>query len=339
MQLFRNILIFLLFFSIINGKAQDEDSTITPIQMSLFYPIGTHGIEQHKHIYKTSLNSFVGLSKGIKGVELSGCVNYTNGDVKGTQMAGFINTVMGDYNGVQLAGFMNYNQQNLKGVQASGFTNITNNVDGIQLTGFLNVADTVKHQLSGFINIAKQVKGTQFAFINIADSVEGTSIGFLNIVKKGYKKIEIESGETFFLTVNGIMGTEKFYNFLTVGITPTKENFDWNFGYGFGFRTFKKGKTKMNIDLNFAQVNEGEIWTARMNMINQIKFKFSQEISNKIELYGGPTFTYSQQDRVDNNGHPLDDVLKTIPRFGVFQRKDNYYQHTVAIGFNFGIRF
>ena len=339
MQLQKKIFLLFLFFSIINGKAQNNDSTITPIQVSLFYPISTHGTKQHKRIYKTSFNPFLGLSKGIRGVELSGCVNHTTGDVKGTQMAGFINTVKGNYDGVQLAGFMNYSQQNLKGIQASGFTNITNNVEGTQLTGFINVADTVKHQLSGFINIAKRVKGMQFAFINIADTVEGTSIGFINIIKKGYKKIELESSETFFLTVNGILGTEKFYNMLTVGITPTKENFDWNFGYGFGFRTFKKGKTKMNIDLSFAQVNEGQIWTTRMNMINQIKLKFSQEINDKIELYGGPTFTYSQQDRVDNDGHPLDDVIKTIPRFGVFQKKDNYYQHTVAVGFNFGLRF
>lgn len=203
------------------NKQNLEESIISkldsiPLQVSLFYPIGTNGATSPYKSNRFSLNIFAGYNGSVTGFEVGGFANILKKDVKGFQVAGFSNIVGGKVTGFQVAGFsnivkdsvsafqvagfmningnattgfqgagfMNVVNGNFTGFQGSGFTNIVNgNVKGIQATGFMNVAkeNVEGTQISGFLNIAKNVKGVQIGIINRADTVRGSQIGLINI--------------------------------------------------------------------------------------------------------------------------------------------------------------
>jgi len=172
-----------------------------------------------------SMNVLIGYSRGVKGIETAGLMNFNKENVSGIQFAGLTNTVGGqvtglqgaglfnvvlkDVNACQLSGLGSFVHGNTTGFQGSGIFNSNfGTFDGVQLGGIANL--TTKHfkgvQTSGILNISGGgingaqaggilnfnwgvVNGMQVAgLLNVAtDSVKGGQIsGLVNVGKTSW---------------------------------------------------------------------------------------------------------------------------------------------------------
>lgn len=320
-----------------NVKAQNsttvDTSVVKPFQLSYFYPLGTNGLEAHKITNKVSLNILVGVSSGVTFFEGAGIGNLTNGDVTGSQLAGFfnvneghvrggqfagfLNTVNGDFKGGQFAGFTNITTGNFKGGQFAGFANINaksmkggqysgfsntvvGNLDGLQASGYVNVVtDTLEGtQISGLVNYAKHVKGYQIGFININDTIsKGLPIGFFSYSKKGYHKLEIEASNLPFASANFKTGVKRFYNIFSISGGTSSDDIVGGVGYGIGTIFSLGSKLEMNIDLTATQLYKEGVDEEKINLLNKLKVNVAYKISDKLQVYGGPSLDILVHDK------------------------------------------
>lgn len=361
----------MILATVFQVKAQSQtsakDSTIRtmPFQASLFYPIGSNGIDAYKIKNVVSFNALVGVSAGVEFFEFAGFGNLTNGDVNGGQFAGFFNANKGNvrgfqgsgflnivhgefqgaqfggfanvnsgkFNGAQMAGFCNVNTNNLNGAQLSGFANTAvGNLNGVQASGFANVVtDTIiGSQLSGFVNYAKHVKGFQIGVFNISDTISGgLPIGFFSYSKTGYHKIEIEAGNQLYANASFKTGVKKFYNIFTVGAGTSSNEFVWGVGYGAGTLFSLSDALDMNIDLTATQLLKDGVDEDKINILNKLKVNVAYKISDNISVYGGPS--------LDVLVH--DDALESEVKNSFKKWHSNDITTKATIGFNAGIRF
>jgi hypothetical protein len=196
-----------------SGKTDTIHYDISPFQFTfMFPPLSTNGIGNVNYVNSFSLNTFVGLSGGVDGVELGGFINVNRYFVRGFQAAGFGNTVGDFLDGVQLAGFYNVTGGDSRFLQAAGFVNATGgDMEGVQGAGFCNVVGgTVDGvQGAGFINVAGNgVTGVQGAgFMNVAgnfnEGVQGA--GFGNVAANGRVNVQ---GAGFMNTADEVDGVQ-----------------------------------------------------------------------------------------------------------------------------------
>lgn len=146
----------------------------------------------------------------MTGVQSSGILNVTKGNVVGYQNAGVTNV-----------------SGNVKGIQHAGISNHSKNFIGWQTAGIANTAhDVVGVQTSGILNTAKTLKGIQVGLINIADSVEkGGGIGLLNFYKKGgYREFEVSFADYQNIGLSLKTGTKTIYSILSAGYNFTPKS-------------------------------------------------------------------------------------------------------------------
>lgn len=284
-------------------------------------PLSTDFGKTAKHIYKISINPFLGITGGVQGFEMAGFINFNKNQMHGFQLAGFSNINSGEVKGVQIAGFMNMGEEsklytqiagfinssgNINGLQCSGFMNTSNNVDGVQLTGFINNAKDVRGlQLAGFINSAKNVKGVQLAgFINVCDSIKGVPIGFINIVgSNGYSGFEISNSEGTNFFIAGKLGIKKLYNIYSLGKLKGPAN-RLSFGFGMGSEITISEKFVLNLE----NIIHREMWIGvkkdeneyasflhldNLNIWNQLKLVVAYKPAKKFAVFVGPSFNIS----------------------------------------------
>ncbi len=277
----------------------------------------------------------------FKGGQFAGFINYTGGKFKGLQAAGFVNIAKDTASGIQCAGFVNVAAKDMKGAQLAGFGNFARGYQtGTQVAGFINVAtdSVVNGQLSGFINVAKDVKGTQLGFINICDSIKGVPVGFLSIVKKGgYRVIEIEANESLYGNINAKIGVSKLYNIFSVGIRPTKDQMIWSYGYGLGTQLVQKNNLAFNLDFTSNQINEGEWFTNRLNVLNKIKLNVSYTGNSGVTFYGGPSINVFVRDTRDQSGNTIPDPK--LATFNLYNWAKNNVETQFYPGLSLGARF
>ncbi len=191
--------IWMLFCCLTNALAQEISSNETtgdskgfPAQVSIVYPLGTHGRQSANYIYNFSLNLFTGKIGGVNGLEISGLYGRVEGDMNGVQIAGLANAAGNMVNGIQIAGLGNASG-NVKGIQISGLGNATDHVAGIQITGLGNVTDNMKGiQVAGLGNITNKMTGLQISGIgNVTDDAKGLQIGGLANVCDGFRGLQV----------------------------------------------------------------------------------------------------------------------------------------------------
>lgn len=308
------------------SHAQQVDSLVfihRPVQLTLFYPVGTNGINTNI-IINVSVNLFFGINGGVQGLEVGGFANIDRRDVTGLQAAGFVNGAGGSVLGLQaagfanfaggdskagqVAGFMNINGTSSEGVQAAGFANInggpatglqaagfaniaTGNVIGLQAAGFMNITgfDAKGAQIAGFLNVAQRVRGVQIGFINICDSIDGVPIGFLNIVQQGYRRLEIYTTESFYFNLGFKMGVKHLYTTYTIGMQPFHGYFRYGLGIGLGSEIDLSEHGFVNIDAIATHVNENEWWTEALNLQNQLRLIVGYRPATNMAVYAGPS--------------------------------------------------
>jgi hypothetical protein len=287
------------------------------------------------------VSGFSNVVKGkTKGAQVTGFSNYSNGDSEVAQIAGFSNVTNGSVKGTQVAGFMNYAHTDSKDIQIAGFSNTTKgNLIGAQVSGFSNVVtgDITGVQVSGFFNYAKRVKGSQISFINVCDTIEnGVAIGFLSIVKKGYRALEIGADETLYAQMSFKMGTEKFYNILSLGGSQKSNNLVWGWGYGIGTLMNISPRINLNIDAVAYHINYNDWWTDDINLLNKLKVNVSWKLNDKISVYGGPTYNVYVSNRIDNEGNLINNSVAPWTTYNRIIRNTIVQMYP---GFTAGIRF
>jgi hypothetical protein len=247
---------------------------------------------------------FNNISNHMRGCQLAGFSNISKGSVQGCQFAGFSNLVRDTIQGPQFSGFSNIaaNAQsqfagfsnvskNSNGVQIAGFSNVSRQVKGLQLAGFSNMAKDVDGtQIAGFINIAKRVKGAQIAgFINIADSSE-YPIGIINIIRKGDKSVGLSIDETGTNLLSFRSGSKKLYGIISTGYNFTHPEIQYGLEAGIGAHFPFNLLFRFNVETSVLTLSDFESGTF---MKSSIRFFPSMRIGRNFELFGGPTFSFS----------------------------------------------
>jgi hypothetical protein len=255
----------------------------------------------------------------VKAAQFSGLVNLNAGHVKGFQASGLANINADTTNGFQVAGLVNY-APGIKVTQLSGFANVApGNNRGCQVAGFVNVTSgrVSGTQVAGFFNYAGKLKGTQIGFINYTDSLEsGVPIGFLSFVKNGYSAVEVGATETLYGVFSFKTGTRKLYNILSVGGGSHSNLSLFAWGYGLGAFIPVGKKAGISIDGICYQVNEGEWFTDRLNLLNKLNLTASWSIASHFSLFGGISWNVTVADITDEYG---DSVVSHIAPWSVFE--------------------
>jgi len=288
---------------------------------------------------------FANVTKGNLEIgQFSGFSNVTFGTTKGIQGAGFANIGIKKVSGLQWAGFSNVATEGIDGAQFSGFANVsTGNSKTIQVAGFANLAtDTLEGvQVSGFVNIAQAVKGGQIGFINIADTVSvGAPVGFISIVRKGYHKLEIGSGESFYVNGSLKTGTRHFYNIFSTGFSLRNDNLVWAAGYGAGTEFPLKNDYHINFDLvnlmvgDSKAINSEEYWD--FDNVTKLNITVSKQFFKHLSVYGGPTLNLSVSNRTDSSGNYSGSLA--VP-YSLYSSTGDYTKTDFYAGFRAGFRF
>ncbi len=353
------------------AQEQSKDELKRPIQLTFVYPVGSNGIHAYRYVNNVSINILAGMSGGTDGLEIGGLANISTGHVNGVQAAGLLNGSAEYVKGLQLGGIANFNKGEFVGAQAGGISNINTykfqglqlagisnisldkvnglqaagisnftrgNVYGWQLAGIANVAtEKINGVQIGLINYSKAVNGFQIGLINATNEVEkGAVLGLFSFVKNGYTRMEIEANETFYANFAIKNGLPWLYNIYTVSYKTKGNKNYWAPGIGLGTYQSISDKLGVNVDLISYQVNEDEWWTEDLNMLNKLKVNLSYRLTERIELYGGPSLNVTVSGIKDQEGNIIGESF--TPSWKSYEKTYSKNQVKTYVGFNFGIR-
>ena len=346
-------------------KKEDGFLAEQMIQVTLIPPYGTNKELAEQTTNTFSFNVLWGRNGGLNGIEIGGFVNTIANNMRGFQLAGVGNHVKGDAQGGQVAAIFNYNNGFTKGVQASLF-NIANAANIIQLAGIanfiqadfegvqaalvsnyakekadmqfslgINKASDVKTLQIGLINIADKVEGRQIGLVNLAKKAEKTPFGLLNIIKDGYNRIEVGGNDALYASVGIKTGTRKFYNIFQFGSRFTEDI--WSIGYGVGTAFKLRERQHFHLEYVASHVNEGDIWTKELNLLNQFKLNFDWEIGEKKSLFLGPSWNLLASKRI--NTETLAVIGSSLPDYTILDSTRRNTNWKMWFGINGGFRF
>jgi hypothetical protein len=261
-------------------------------------------------------------TRRAKGFQASGFGNYAKGG-KVTQMSGFTNITIGNNTGLQITGFGNINTGEMKGVQIAGATNI-------------NAGHLKGMQISGLFNFARKFNGVQIAPFNYVDSLErGVPIGVLSFVRNGYIGVEFAATETMYGVFSFKTGVKKFYNILSVGAAYRDNMIVWGWGYGLGGMIPLAEKWDLSIEGLCYQMNEGEWFTNRLNLLNKLQVAASWKLTRGVTLVGGLSWNVTVSDITDEYGDP---VTPHIAPWEVYDQTNGNINIKMYPGITAGIR-
>ncbi|NLR90205.1 STN domain-containing protein [Flammeovirga agarivorans] len=197
------------------------------------------------YVNKVSLNTFMGYSAGVEGIEIGGLVNINRYKVTGVQIGGLANIVGGNVKGVQIGGITNYNMNKVDGLSVGGIFNMAKdstlgmhvggivsmtrkNVYGLQIGGILAAAKTNVHgmQLSGIYNYAESINGMQVSGITSStkENINGMQLAGISNYGKNINGAQVSgifnivSDTTKGAQIAGIYNRSEEMNGLQIGL-------------------------------------------------------------------------------------------------------------------------
>lgn len=284
-----------------------------------------------------------------QGGQVAGIFNYNKGFSKGVQaslfniantaniiqLAGIANIIEEDFKGLQAAIFGNYARTKADGFQISGLFNYTRGIANTQISLGLNKANEVNDLQIGLVNIANYAGGRQIGLVNIANQSDRVPIGFFNFIKNGYNKVEVSAGEALFANVGLKLGTRKFYNIIQFGHRFTEET--WSIGYGIGTAFKMQDRQHFHLEYIASHVNENEVWTSELNLLNQLKFTFDYQLKGKSSLFIGPSWNLLASKI--KNVETLAVVGSALPNYTILNTTRKNTNWKMWFGLNAGVRF
>ncbi len=312
-----------LCLSILTLSAQTTDSE-RDFQISFVSPFGTNGMQSHLITNKYSINILGGYSAGNRVLELGSLYNVNSNYTSGLQAAGLVNYSGMSNHAVHLAGLVNIAAGGETSFQGAGIANVAKSVKGVQA--------------AGIINVAGEVDGVQLGLINIAGSYEGgVPIGLINIVKEnGKQEFELSFSEAINTAVSFKLGTDHLYTIFSAGVNYIQQPIEYAVGLGFGTHIdWKEGWGNQIEIMGYALTEEGSFNTG-LNMLTQLKFTVSKEITEHFKVYGGPVLNMTISDYVN----PITgEVGSSLAPYSLWKNSSNRTSLNSWIGFSVGVRF
>ncbi len=337
---------------------QGQDSTqmkTRSVQVGFITPLGSNGFNSGNIVNKFSVNLLAGYAGGVDGAEFSGLVSVLRNSMTGAQFSGLANINTCKTTGFQASGLANINTDTTRGFQNAGLVNLskggkvtqisglanisTGSIKGLQMAGLINVSTSrvVGAQITGLLNYSDKLNGVQIGVINISDSLErGVPIGFLSFVRNGYKAFEIGATETLYGVLSFKTGTRQFYNILSVGSGSRNGLSLFAWGYGLGTYIPVGKKAGISIDGLCYQVNEGEWFTNRLNLLNKINITGSWRVAAHLSVFAGLSWNVTVSDITDEYG---DKVVSHFTPWSVYDETYNGYLNVKMYpGVSMGLR-
>jgi hypothetical protein len=256
-----------------------------------------------RDLYGMQVGGLSNIATDVYGFQVAGLFNFANGKLYGSQIAGFGNIAWGGKSAVQFAGLFNISAkaqfqiaglfnsaQFVDGAQLGGI-NIGKNVKGVQM-GLINTAKELEGLQVGLINHAKKATGLMLGLVNIVDSIKGAPIGLINIVNKnGYNRIEVFGTDAMYVNWGAKFGFERYYHILQIGWKVDAANiYTWTAGIGVGTKIRINKALHLNFELLSSHVNEDDLWTKELNLLNQFKTTLDIQVRDRISFFVGPVF-------------------------------------------------
>ena len=252
----------------------------------------------------------------MNGIQVGGLFNVNGGKVQGIQMAGLGNFAVDTVAGWQVAGianlakvsdaaqisaFTNISWKKVKKLQITGFGNYTKDLEGMQIAGWANIAvGKMKGGQIGLSNFAGDVHGFQIGIINVADTVSsGVNIGLISYVKNGLHKLEYSRNDAIDHNLAFKTGTYKFYNILTGGYLPQRNEDLWSIGYGFGTQYNFKNRITTNLEFTANSIQKGENIFTNRNFLGKLNLNFGYRFAKHFSISAGPVFYTYLSDSVN----------------------------------------
>lgn len=222
----------------------------------------------------------------LKGIQISGLMNYVRGHATGAQLSLGFNISKEMMTGVQIGGLLNSSSKLMTGVQLGLLSNLSkgstlgvqtalynrtyDELSGIQF-GAVNLSKKIQGKNSiegeystgiqfGLVNYSRIMNGYQIGLINLSGSNQGTQIGIINIYKSPHKKGRLDG------TPIGLL----------------------NFGNSVSLEAFADETFQMNFALSSGNIkNVGLLPASKIIYImNQIMFRQSHFSKHEYRAYG-----------------------------------------------------
>lgn len=228
----------------------------------------------------------------VSGIQLSGGFNVTKDTMDGIQVGPIFNSVEKDMSGLQISNIINRSMGNTSGGQVAIVLNYTKrNLDGLQFGIGVN---TVRGTASGAqvnlgVNYAKTLNGLQFGLVNVSNSSTGFSFGLINISKNYIGEYSFYASEITPYNLTFRSGNPKLYNIVSFGADWTPGKKIYHLGYGLGHRWQLSSTFSVNPEVVVTSVYLGSF--KQMSTLYQIQTMFKYNITNRLLLYAGPTYS------------------------------------------------
>ena len=354
--------IFFVVLSIVITFAQDkqEQNRHSFFHMDVFdykyyfcyecdFPKATHNL---------TLNLLAGRTYNQYGLVIGILFNVVENNAYGVQIAGLVNRVESQGKGLAVTAVWN-SYKSHTGVQIGGF-NFAEKMRGLQI-GFNNNSVDIQGAQIGFVNIsesAQSFKGIQIGIINLRRSsgfqiglcnVSANNqypLGLVNIVKDGEMNLGFTYDEIGSITAQFRSGGRYLYGI--VGLGYNVKSFSNHFVAQGGIGAHLSFSSKFRIDtellakmLTRTYVYFGDNEEERKN--RQKEFDFRQltgyslgifpsfKLSEKIELFGGPTLNYLQTQTLENE--------KLFPSKYIWRDFNSTSLKQLYVGYSLGLKY
>lgn len=316
-----------LFATSMSAQAQNSEEKPN-INIGLFYPISSNGIDAAEYTNIFSFNAIMGLSEEEKAFAMAGISNIIKENARGLQFAGVHNYTGEETNGLQFAGLLNQ-AGSVQGAQFTSGVNIAKgNTRGVQFAALANRSKDVEgFQIAGLLNIAENVNGVQFGgLMNFADH-SNFPIGLVNIIKNGRQSLGLSIDETLTSVASFRSGGTFTYGILGVGYN-LKENDDTFLALegGLGGHLFSSGRFSTDAELTamtLENFDPGTFFRSRFQLLPKV------ELTPRLSIFAGPSLNYARTDFEAGN-----DLIPAA----LWRNHDMGKTQQIYLGFNSGLQ-
>ena len=244
-----------------NNISLDSGIYYSPVNLGLWPNLCTDGPRTPYAIHTgLNFNVLVGLSAGVRGLDLAGLASINRYNTDGLQLSGLVNLSRGAVRGCQIAGLVNHDRMKTDGLQLSGLYNISGlSLRGLQVTGLSNIVHGVTDgmQLSGIINVTtEEVIGMQLTgILNTGNStVNGMQLsGVANTSRKKLTGMQLtgvfnQAEHTDGAQVAGLLNYSHKLSGFQLGLVNVVDSLDHGVSVGF-FNFVKNGYRRHEVTM------------------------------------------------------------------------------------------
>lgn len=353
------IFLTLLLAAVVSAQEKQEQSHHSFFHMDVFdykyyfckecdFPNGTHNL---------TLNLLGGMSKNEYGLVVGTLLNRIENNAYGIQIAGLYNHVESQGKGLAIVGGINYykshsgvqigafnHAKKMRGLQI-GISNNTIDMQGVQM-GFINDCDTsqtLKGAQVGVVNMGKS--RLQIGLCNISENNQ-YPVGFINIIKNGEMSVGLTYDEIGSVIAQFRSGSRYLYGIIGLGVNTQTSNNHLALQAGLGAHLTFSARFRIDMEVSASHLSRTFMYIGGDGKkLDERKREFdfrtlakysvglypSLKLTNKIELFAGPTLNYLQTKRLKNK--------RLFPSHYIWKDFNSNSLKQLYIGYSIGVKY